>query len=154
MDTKSFLKQIRSIIREEIEYALDKKLSEKKKQKPVSEQLQNAAAMYKQVLAQKPQQKPKPQPTATTKKLTGIQSILEETRRSLEENYSPDEYDGGREMFFDSNSLNAFAGDRMGGINAAPSGVNTNEIAPEVAQALTRDYSALMAKINEKKGVK
>jgi hypothetical protein len=34
-----------------------------------------------------------------------------------------------------------------------PDGYNQEEITPEVSKALTRDYSALMAKINEKKGV-
>ena len=37
-------------------------------------------------------------------------------------------------------------------IDATPSGINPDDITPEVASALTRDYSALMAKINEKKG--
>jgi hypothetical protein len=35
MDTSKFLKQIRSIIREEIEYALDKKMNESKKKDDV-----------------------------------------------------------------------------------------------------------------------
>lgn len=152
MDTKKFLTEIRSIIREEIEYALDKKLSESKK-KPVRESIDHGVSLYRQATnsVSKTQQKSAKKPT-TGEKYNGLSDILEETRRSLQENYRVDDYDRGREMFFDTNSLNAFANDRMGTINATPAGVNPNEIAPEVAQALTRDYSALMAKINEKKG--
>lgn len=152
MDTKAFLKEIRSIIREEIDYALDKRLSESKR-KPVQETIDHGVSLYKQAVkgVSKPSQKTQKKPI-TGGKYNGVNDILEETRRSLQENYSVEDYDGGREMFFDSNSLNAFAGNRMAGINATPAGVNPSEIAPEVAQALTRDYSALMAKINEKKG--
>lgn len=152
MDTKAFLKEIRSIIREEIEYAMDKRLKESQK-KPVQETMQHGVSLYKQAtngMVQKTQPKKK-QPVGNTK-FSAVQDILEETRRSLQENYDPNNYDGGEEMFFNSNSLNAFVNDRSGVINATPSGVNPNEVAPEVAQALTRDYSALMAKINEKKG--
>lgn len=154
MDTKSFLKEIRSIIREEIEYAMDKRLKESQK-KPVQETIDHGVSLYKQAtksLSQKtPVKKKQPQPIGN-KKFSAVQDILEETRRSLQENYDPNNYDGGEEMFFNSNSLNAFANNRMAGINATPDGVNPSEVAPEVAQALTRDYSALMAKINEKKG--
>jgi len=151
MDTKGFLKEIRSIIREEIEYALDKRLRETKK--PTNETINHGVSLYKQAtqnISQKPPLKKK-QPIQNAK-FGSINDILEETRRSLQENYDTDDYDSGREMFFDSNSLNAFANNHMGVIDATPSGVDRNEIAPEVAQALTRDYSALMAKINEKKG--
>lgn len=151
MDTKKFLTEIRSIIREEIEYALDKKLSESKK-KPVQETIDHGVSLYKQAIKGVSKKQQSPKKPISSGKYNGITDILEETRRSLQENYRVDDYDGGREMFFDSNSLNAFAGDRMGVINATPAGVNPSEVAPEVAQALTRDYSALMAKINEKKG--
>jgi len=152
MDTKSFLKEIRSIIREEIEYAMDKRLKESQK-KPVQETINHGVSLYKQAtsgMVQKTQ--PKKKQSVGNAKFSAVQDILEETRRSLQENYDPNNYDGGEEMFFNSNSLNAFANDRSGIINATPAGVNPNEVAPEVAQALTRDYSALMAKINEKKG--
>lgn len=152
MDTKAFLKEIRSIIREEIEYAMDKRLKESQK-KPVQETIQHGVSLYKQATSGMVQKKPvKKEKLNGSTKLSGIQGILEETRRSLQENYDPNNYDGGEEMMFNTNSLNAFANDRMGIINATPSGVNPNDVAPEVAQALTRDYSALMAKINEKKG--
>jgi len=147
MDTKGFLKEIRSIIREEIEYALEKKLKESKK--PVKETINHGVSLYKQATTNV-QQKQKKQPKTSTK-FGGISDILEETRKSLQESYTVDDYDTGREMFFDSNSLNAFVNDRHGAIDATPAGVNPNDITPEVAQALTRDYSALMAKINEKK---
>jgi len=151
MDTKGFLKEIRSIIREEIEYALEKRLKESKK--PTSETINHGVSLYKQatsgVLQKQTQKKPLNKPNS---KFGSINDILEETRKSLQENYSIDDYDGGREIGFNTNSLNAFANERHGVIDATPAGVNLNEVAPEVASALTRDYSALMAKINEKKG--
>ena len=151
MDTKGFLKEIRSIIREEIEYALDKRLRESKK--PVKETIDHGVSLYKQAtsgISNKQPQKKQPKPS---NKFGNISDILEETRRTLQENYSVDDYDEGQEIFFNSNSLNSFVNDRVGVINATPAGVNPADITPEVAQALTRDYSALMAKINEKKGV-
>lgn len=150
MDTKSFLKQIRSIIREEIEYALEKKLTEQKKQ-DFKKNVDHGLSLYKEahnsVKTKQSVQKKQP-----TQKMNSIQSILEETRRSLQESYDVDDYGDDRTLSFDSNSLNAFAGQRFGTINAAPSGVDPSQITPEVSKALTRDYSALMAKIKEKKG--
>jgi len=145
MDAKLFLKQVRTIIREEIEYALDKKLSEKKKV-DVSKSINHGVSLYKeaqQISQKKPSNQKKSQ---TPKNMSAIQELLEETRRSLQENYDGD-YDN--EISFTTNSLNAFANNTGG---AVPSGVNPNDLTPEVSKALTRDYSALMAKINEKKG--
>ena len=144
MDTKNFLKEIRSIIREEIEYAMKKQQSESKK-KPTNETIQHGLNMYNKV------QKPIEKKSKPKENFSNIQDILNETRRTMEaalnEDYS------GRELRFDTNSLNSFAGMYDSDhINATPSGINPSEVAPEVAQALTRDYSALMAKINEKKG--
>lgn len=151
MNTKSFLKEIRSIIREEIEYALDRKLTEQKKV-DVQQSVNHGISLFKE--AQQATQKPKQkvQKKTSSGKLNGIQSILEETRRSLQENFESDDYGDDRTLSFDSNSLNAFAAQRYGTPNAIPSGVNPSDLTPEVSKALTRDYSALMAKINEKKG--
>lgn len=137
MDTKNFLKEIRSIIREEIEYAMKKQQNESKK-KSTNETIQHGMNMYEKV--QKPVSKKKPQSSGN---FSSIQDILNETRRTLEESSDMES-----EFRFTSNELNAFSQPH----GAIPSGINPAEIAPEVAQALTRDYSALMAKINEKKG--
>ena len=137
MDTKNFLKEIRSIIREEIEYAMRKQQNESKK-KSTNETIQHGMEMYEKV--QKPISKKKSQPSGN---FSSIQDILNETRRTLEESSDMES-----EFRFTSNDLNAFSQPH----SAIPSGINPSEIAPEVAQALTRDYSALMAKINEKKG--
>lgn len=137
MDTKNFLKEIRSIIREEIEYAMKKQQNESKK-KSTNETIQHGMNMYEKV--QKPVSKKKPQSSGN---FSSIQDILNETRRTLEESSDMES-----EFRFTSNDLNEFSHPH----GAIPSGIDPNEIAPEVAQALTRDYSALMAKINEKKG--
>lgn len=145
MDTSKFLKQIRSIIREEIEYALDKKLNENRR-KDDREVLSHGINLVREAakVVKKPQQIPVKPKSKTG--LSSIQSLLEETRRSMEQSMNEDDYP---EMRFNTDSLNAFATNH---IDATPAGVNADEIAPEVASALTRDYSALMAKINEKKG--
>lgn len=149
MDTQSFLKQIRSIIREEIEYALDKKLTEQKKH-DTKKLVDHGVSLYKE--AQRSVSQKQPQKKQPTGKMNSIQSILEETRRSLQENYDGDDYGDGRTLSFTTDSLNAFANDRFGTINAAPAGINQSQLTPEVSKALTRDYSELMAKIKEKKG--
>ena len=150
MDTKNFLKEIRSIIREEIEYALEKKL---KSTKPASESIKHGMSLYKEAtqqvgLPKKTQSSVKQK--QSNKNSSMVQSILNETRRSLEESVRYDDEFGGNEYSFTTDSLNAFARPSHGAI---PQGVDPNELTPEVANALTRDYSALMAKINEKKGV-
>jgi hypothetical protein len=141
MDTLKFLKQIRSIIREEIEYALDKKLNENRR-KDDREVLSHGMNLVKEV-----QQVPKKKLQTPKTANTSIQSLLEETRRSMENSMRYDS-DETTEYKFSTNDLNAFSQPH----GAIPSGINSSDIAPEVAQALTRDYSALMAKINEKTG--
>ena len=147
MDTKNFLKEIRSIIREEIEYALKRQQNEPKK-KSTNETIQHGLSMYDTAVTKygkssKPVEKKK---LSSSGKMSSIQDILEETKRSLMESASSD-----GEFMFTTDSLNAFSNQHHQH-GAIPDGVNPDEIAPEVAQALTRDYSALMAKINEKKG--
>ena len=140
MDTSKFLKQIRSIIREEIEYALDKKLNEntKKDDRKVLSHGMNLMKEANKVV--------KKTPSTPKSGLTSIQALLDETRRSMEQSMLMEGDD--MEMRFTTDSLNAFSNS----IDATPAGIPSEMIAPEVAQALTRDYSSLMAKINEKKG--
>jgi hypothetical protein len=137
MDTKNFLKEIRSIIREEIEYAMKKQQNESKK-KSTNESMQQGLSMYQK--AEKPVQKKKIQSSGN---FSSIQDILNETRRTLEESSDMES-----EFGFTSNDLNAYSNP----YGAIPTGVDPSQVTPEVASALTRDYSALMAKINEKKG--
>lgn len=141
MDTSKFLKQIRSIIREEIEYALDKKLNESKKKDDVKT-LSHGMNLMKEIGVIKKQQ-----PVTKTKSsktgLSSIQDILNETRMSMEAAMD-DDYP---EMRFTSDSIYTGRNNSM-----VPEGYSESEVTPEVSKALTRDYSALMAKINEKKG--
>lgn len=143
MDTKSFLKEIRSIIREEIEYALNREKKTESKELNL-ETLKHGLELYKKTHQKKqPQNQIKPQPKKQNNGLS-IQSILEETRKSLQENF--EEYP---EMRFSSDMV---MGRTIHQNGAIPDGVDPSELTPEVSKALTRDYSALMAKINEKKG--
>jgi hypothetical protein len=144
MDSKSFLKEIRSIIREEIEYALSKQ-SKTESKKANLETLKHGLQLYKeQVTTKTNATKPKKSSPPQAQRGLSIQSILDETRRSLQENYVDDEEYP--EMRFNSSMV---AGTNFSG--AIPSGVSAEDLTPEVSKALTRDYSALMAKINEKK---
>lgn len=147
MSLEKLLKQIRTIIREEIEYALDKKMNESVVKKTDRDTLHHGMSLMKELGVVKEQKKqPQKQVHPVRNGMNSIQDILNETRMSMEAAMSDDDYP---EMRFTTDSLNAYAKNH---IDATPSGVNPNDITPEVASALTRDYSALMAKINEKKG--
>lgn len=141
MDTSKFLKQIRAIIREEIEYALDKKLNESTKKNDMKT-LNHGMSLMKELGVLKKEQVKKPKPSKTG--LSSIQDILNETRMSMEAAMD-DDYP---EMRFTTDSIHA--GRHVP--NMVPEGYSESELTPEVSNALTRDYSALMAKINEKKG--
>ena len=141
MSLDKLLKQIRSIIREEIEYALDKKLNESKKRDDRTV-LNHGMSLMKEIgVTKKQTQQPSRKPTKTG---NSIQDILNETRMSMEAAMNEDEYP---EMRFTTDSIVG-----TNGISGIPAGVDPSELTPEVSKALTRDYSALMAKINEKKG--
>jgi len=150
MDTKTFLKEIRSIIREEIDYALEKKFQNKKKEidtetikhgiQMFRESQQKEAKLKNLVKPSQSQKVSQQQPTSSKNKF--IQDILEQTRQSLQESADFDQ-----EFRFTSDSVVPTITH-----GAIPDGVDPDTIAPEVVSALTRDYSALMAKINEKNG--
>lgn len=143
MDTKSFLKEIRSIIREEIEYALNREKKTESKELNL-ETLKHGLELYKKTHQKKqPQEQVQKQIKKQNSGLS-IQNILEETRRSLQENH--EEYP---EMRFSTDMIMGHSSHQTGAI---PDGVDPSDLTPEVSKALTRDYSALMAKINEKKG--
>ena len=74
-----------------------------------------------------------------------IQELLEETKRSLQESQEM-----GDEFHFTAGMAEGFGYERGG--NVIPQGYSQKEIPKEVMSALTRDYSALMKKIDEKKG--
>jgi hypothetical protein len=143
MNTKSFLKEIRSIIREEIEYALDKKLNESTKRDDKTT-LHHGMSLMKEIGVVKQPTKKVVKPSKTG--LSSIQDILNETRMSMESAMSEDDYP---EMRFTTDSI---ATGRTN-MSMVPDGYSSDDITPEVSKALTRDYSSLMAKINEKKGV-
>lgn len=142
MSLDKLLKQIRSIIREEIEYALDKKLNESKKRDDRTV-LNHGMNLMKEV-GLPPKKQTQHQSRKPTKTGNSIQDILNETRMSMEAAMNEDEYP---EMRFTTDSIVG-----TNGISGIPAGVDPSELTPEVSKALTRDYSALMAKINEKKG--
>jgi soluble cytochrome b562 len=141
MDTSKFLKQIRSIIREEIEYALDKKMNESKKKDDVKT-LSHGMNLMKEIGVIKKQQSTNKVKSSKTG-LSSIQDILNETRMTMEAAMD-DDYP---EMRFTSDSI--YTGKNN---NMVPEGYSESDVTPEVSKALTRDYSALMAKLNEKKG--
>jgi hypothetical protein len=136
MALDKLLKQIRMIIREEIEYALEKRLDESIKPKQ-KEALQHGMNLMKEVSNKK-------QPVKTKTGLS-IQELLNETRMSMESSmYDEEEYPT---MRFNSSMVSTPNIDNM-----VPQGYSSSEITPEVEKALTRDYSALVAKMNEKSG--
>lgn len=141
MNTKSFFSKIREIIREEIEYALDKKMTNQKTKKSDISSLEHGLSLYKEVQTSKKSVSPKQPKT----QFGSINDLLEETRRTLQESSDMD-----NEFHFTADMAEGFGYER--GNSAVPQGYNSAEIPTEVMSALTRDYSALMKKIDEKKG--
>lgn len=141
MDSKKFLQEIRSIIREEIEYALNKKLIQKQTKKDDISTLKHGLSMYNEIQTPKKVVKQKTQKT----EFGSIQELLAETRRSLQESNEMED-----EFRFTADMAEGFGYERGGA--AIPQGFSQSEIPTEVMSALTRDYSALMKKIDEKKG--
>lgn len=141
MDTKKFLQEIRSIIREEIEYALKKKLPQSQTKKDEISTLKHGLSMYNEMQAPKKVVKPKTQKT----EFGSIQELLAETKRSIEESYEMD-----NEFNFTADMAEGFVSQRENSV--IPQGYSKAEIPAEVLSALTKDYSALMKKIEEKKG--
>ena len=141
MDTKKFFQEIRSIIREEIEYALKKKSSQPQTKKDDISTLKHGLSMYNEMQTPKKVVKPKTQKT----EFGSIQELLAETKRSLQESYEMED-----EFRFTADMAEGFGYER--GATPIPQGYSQQEIPTEVMSALTRDYSALMKKIDEKKG--
>ncbi len=136
MALDKLLKQIRMIIREEIEYALEKRIDESVKPKQ-KEAIQHGMKLMKEVSKQK-------QPVKTKTGLS-IQELLNETRMSMESSINDgEEYPT---MRFNSSVISTPNIENM-----IPQGYSSSEVTPEVEKALTRDYSALVAKMNEKSG--
>lgn len=142
MESNQFFKKIREIIREEIDYALDKKLNTP----PVSKKSQKEAIEHGLSLINQYRDKPKPtvKPKQSKAGFGSIQDILAETRRTLQESAEMDE-----EFTFTSDMAQGFGNSNRG---ALPQGVSPNEVPDDVMSALTRNYSDLMKKIDEKKG--
>jgi galactokinase len=141
MNTKNFFTKIREIIREEIEYALEKKISQKQTKKDDVSTLKHGLSMYNESQSTKKVVKPKQQKS----EFSSIQELLAETKRSLQDSYEMED-----EFTFTADMAEGFGNERVG--SAIPNGYNKTEIPNEVMSALTRDYSELMKKIDEKKG--
>ena len=84
MDSENFFKKIRSIIREEIDYALEKKIPKNSVSKSSqTKEIEHGMKLYKeQYNGKKPAVK---KPTASNSKFNSIQDILNETKRTLNE---------------------------------------------------------------------
>lgn len=134
MDSKKFFGKIREIIREEIDYALDKKLNSSVSKK-MTESNNKEAELIRQAKKIKSQSSNIPQSNYSS-----IQDLLEETRRTISENY--DTFD---ELRFTSSDVDSYN-------TIIPNGVDPTEIPTEVANALNKNYSELMKKIDEKNG--
>lgn len=131
MNSDKFFQKIRSIIREEIEIALDSSIKNSKKENDIK--LKKDVSETK--LFKKSNEK--------VSEFSSIQDILNETKRSLQENYESD---------YDDINLSGMYNKDINRSNNIPSGMNGEEIPSNIMNALNRDYSKLMQKIDEKKG--
>jgi hypothetical protein len=145
MDTKKFFQEIRSIIREEIDYALDKKMNQKSNKKDDISAIKHGLTMYNESQSSKNTSKPKIKPKQQKTEFGSIKELLAQTKRSLQESSEMED-----EFRFTADMAEGFGYER--GSAAIPQGFSQAEIPTEVMSALTRDYSSLMKKIDEKKG--
>lgn len=143
MESNQFFKKIREIIREEIDYALDKKLNTP----PVSKKSQKETIEHGLSLINQYRDKPKPtvKPKQTKTGYGSVQDILAETRRTLQESAEMDD-----EFHFTSQDAQGFG--MRGNNSVIPKGYESEQVSDDVMKALTRDYSALVKKMDEKKG--
>jgi hypothetical protein len=132
MNSDKFFQKIRSIIREEIEIALQKSVIMENKNSYMTKNNES----IKKVINNKN--------ITNEKSFSSIQDILNETKKSLQESYDADD-----EFSFTSNMVDSFAYSRDNTI--VPNGFSKEQVPTEVMNALNRDYSALMKKIDEKK---
>ena len=132
MNSDKFFQKIRSIIREEIEIALQKSVIMENKNAYMTKNNES----IKKVINNKN--------ITNEKSFSSIQDILNETKKSLQESYDADD-----EFNFTSNMVDSFAYSRDNTI--VPNGFSKEQVPTEVMNALNRDYSALMKKIDEKK---
>jgi hypothetical protein len=140
MNSSGFFKKIREIIREEIEIALEKKVTKKEVNKSSQKRtLEHGMSLYAEA------QKTSKKSVAPKSNFNSIQDILDETRRTLNESSDMES-----EFRFTADMAEGFGYER--GNTPIPQGYSQQEIPNEVMSALTRDYSALMKKIDEKKG--
>jgi len=172
MDSNKFFKQLRQIIREEVEMAVHKEMNilyesldkvskrTSTNQRIVSEAPITSAPVFKKANIRKP--------TTTFSNNPLINDILNETANSgfsnkdfhgiLEEDYNPTQlgHNDFEEWPTMRNMSNIGMSSTPSAATVAPrtdiDGRPVTELAPEVEQALTRDYSALMKAINKKKG--
>ena len=138
MDSKVFFSKIREIIREEIDYALNKQMNENKKSE--KDILLQGLKMIKE--SEKPKKVQKKQEYSN---MNSIQDILNQTRMSLQESMEMDD-----EFHFTSDMAKSFG--LKNDSNAIPTGYSKEDVPDDVMKALTRDYSALVKKMDEKKG--
>jgi len=170
MDTSKFFKQLRQIIKEEVQLAVRNEMNylyeslDKASNKVVQEQ-KSVPSNTQPTVFKKPAAK---KPAATFSSNPLINDILNETANSgfsnkdfhaiLEEDYSPEQLGHN-----DFNEWPTMRNMSSIGMTSSPSaaamvprtdidGRPVTEVAPEVEQALTRDYSALMKAISAKKG--
>lgn len=138
MDSKNFFSKIREIIREEIDYALNKKMNENKKSE--KDILIQGLKMIKE--SEKPKKVQKKQDYSS---MNNINDILNETRRTIQESIEMND-----ELHFTSDMAQGFGLQRDSAV--IPNGYTQEHIPDDVMKALTRDYSALVKKMDEKKG--
>lgn len=170
MDSNKFFKQLRQIIKEEVQLAIRNEMNY------LYESLDKASnkVSTNQRVVTEAESKPKfkkaniRKPTTTFSSNPLINDILNETASSgfsnkdfhgiLEEDYNPSQL--GHNDFDEWPTMRNMSNIGMSSVTNVAAiipktdidGRPVTEVAPEVEQALTRDYSALMKAINKKKG--
>ena len=129
METKSFVKILRKVIREEVRSAVKEMLVEQKK--PARKVIDHGLSLHKMV-----EQNDRP------KKKFSNNSMLNDILNETSADFNPTEFRGEP----------AYPTIPTTDINGAP--VNSAALPDTLTKALTRDYSGLMGAIDKKKGIK
>ena len=145
-ELKTLKTLIRGIVREEVEFALKKELTEvfkSLKKKPITES--------KRVIKKK-------RPSLKLAKDPVLNKLLNETRGGIPHGEGQEEYPTMNNKTYDTNSMASLMGygNQGGGTDIAEQtiqnmGVPTENVPEEVKNALTRDYSDVMKAIDKKK---
>jgi len=164
MDQKTFITALRKVVREELKTVIKQELTEILQEglKSTISEIAQPKTPIKATMSTAPTKSAvsSKRPQFTENKWASVLNetdLISESSNSLE-SYTELMNEGMEELRFSSADAQGFGMMRQSAHQTAPTNMEdpetgkVYEVAPEVQRALTRDYSALMKAINNKKG--